>query len=231
MAPPDRISNTKGILYCAGRQGSVDQSFYRWVLRNTGVRVKPLGGHRDVLRQLQKKRPSAALPSTGVVDRDGWPDHILAQQSGLVEVLPYFEVESYLVHPELLGAALEHRGADVASSHMMEVLLQAARACYMPAINAHLSHAPKSRGAGRLEQMAAQYADQLERADTIIERGNAEALLRYFPGRQLSQRVARELDFLSAQHLLDTIMQVPGLREHCRPILDLRGALLLRLGL
>jgi hypothetical protein len=224
-------NNLNGVLYCAGRRGSTDQSFYRWVLRNTGVSVRPLGGHRDVLRQVQREAETSTVPVTGVVDRDAWPDHIVSTQAEWVEVLPYFEVESYLVHPELLGPALRHRGADTPIGEIVAVLLDAARGTYMPAIHAHLSHAPKAKGSGRLEQMASQYAQQLERADAIIESGNVDALLRYFPGRQLAQRVARQLDFLNAQHLLDTILQVPGLRDQCRPVQDLRGDLLLRLGL
>ena len=231
MTRSDRKSSSTGVLYCAGRRGSFDQSFYRWVLRSTGVRVEPVGGYRDVVRTLQRTAPPADGPAAGVVDRDARPDHILARQAETVEVLPYFEVESYLIHPSILGAALRHRGLRIQTKDMMAILLDAARGTYMPAINAHLNHAPKSRGSSRLEQMAAQYAEQLERADEIIKRGNADALLRYFPGRQLSHRVARKLDFLSAQHLLDTVLQVPGLRDQCRPVRDLRRALMLRLGL
>ena len=231
MSRSDRKSNSTGVLFCAGRRGSFDQSFYLWVLRNTGVQVEPVGGYRDVLRRIQRAESLPDGPIAGVVDRDARPDHILARQAETVEVLPYFEVESYLIHPAILGAALRHRGTRIQMKELMTVLLDAARGTYMPAINAHLNHAPKSRGASRLEQMAAQYAEQLEQADAIIKRGNADALLRYFPGRQLSHRVARKLDFLSAQHLLDTVLQVPGLRDQCRPVRDLRRALLLRLGL
>ena len=222
-------ASTQGRLYCAGRRGSVDASFYQWVLRGTGVEVEPLGGHRDVVRRVGRGPGPDGVPCAGVVDRDAWPDDILAKHAEVVEVLPYFEVESYLVHPELLGPALRRRGATVDATEMVSYVLEAARATYMPAINAHLSHAPKAKGRGRLEQMAAQYAEQLRRADSVIERGNVDALLRYFPGRRLAQRVARKLDFLNAQHLLETILQVPGLRDHCRPVQDLRGALLLRL--
>jgi len=219
------------VLYCAGRRGSVDEAFYRWVLRGKPVRVSPVGGHRDVVRLLgQSPREGEPARRAGVVDRDAWPDDVLVRQSATVEVLPYFEVESYLVHPELLGPALRLRGREVSSQELIDRLLEAARATYMPAINAHLSHAPKAKGRGRLEQMAQQYADQLRTADAIIERGNVDALLRYFPGRRLAQRLSKELDFLNAQHLLDSILRVPGLREHCRPVSDLRGALLLRLG-
>lgn len=231
MSRSDRESSNTGVLFCAGRRGSVDQAFYRWVLRRSGVHVEPVGGYRDVVRHTQRVEGTADGPVAGVVDRDARPDQVLARQAETVEVLPYFEVESYFIHPALLGEALRHRGIQMQTQDMMVVLLDAARGTYMPAINAHLNHAPKSRGASRLEQMASQYAQQLEKADAIIERGNADALLRYFPGRQLSHRVARQLDFLSAQHLLDTILQVPGLRERCRPICDLRRALLLRLGL
>ena len=230
MTPADQPTDTQSVLYCAGRRGSVDQAFYRWVLRGTEVRVAPLGGHRDVVRRVQKEHGRSAGRVTGVVDRDGWPDDALARQSETLEVLPYYEVESYLVHPELLGPALHMRGRQVPVTRLVELLLDAARATYMPAINAHLGHAPKAKGTGRLEQMAAQYAAQLRKADSIIESGNAEALLRYFPGRRLSQRVARKLDFLNAQHLLETILRVPGLRDQCRPVRDLRRALLLRLG-
>jgi|GEM_PF-5131168 len=230
MTGKDDNSATQGVLYCAGRKGSVDQSFYAWVLRGASVRVEPLGGHRDVVRRVGKELGRTSHPIAGVVDRDAWPDDILARQAESVEVLPYFEVESYLVHPELLGPALRLRGREIPVAQIVEFLLDAARATYMPAINAHLSHAPKAKGKGRLEQMAAQYAEQLRKADTIIDSGNADALLRYFPGRRLAQRVSRKLDFLNAQHLLETILRVPGLRDHCRPVQDLRGALLLRLG-
>jgi hypothetical protein len=231
MSRSDRQSSSTSVLFCAGRRGSVDQAFYRWVLRSSGVQVEPVGGYRDVVRRIQRAGGASKGAVAGVVDRDARPDHILARQAEAVEVLPYFEVESYLIHPALLGEALRHRGTRMHTQDMMAVLLDAARGTYMPAINAHLNHAPKSRGSSRLEQMAAQYAAQLEQADAIIERGNPDALLRYFPGRQLSHRVARKFDFLSAQHLLDTILQVPGLRDRARPVRDLRRALLLRLGL
>jgi len=219
-----------GILYCAGRRGSLDQAFYTWVLHGTGVKVLPLGGHREVVRQVGKEQGRVAVPVTGVVDRDALPEEILLRQSETVEVLPYFEVESYLVHPELLGPALRSRGREVPESELVGLLLEAARATYMPAINAHLGHAPKARGKGRLEQMAAQYADQLRTADAIIEGEDAEGLLQYFPGRRLSQRVARKLDFLNAQHLLDTILRVPALQDASRPVHRLRAALMHRLG-
>ena len=219
-------------LYCAGRRGSVDEAFYRWVLRGTPVKVQSVGGHRDVVR-IMGQPPDEMAPSrrAGVVDRDAWPNEVLVRQSSSVEVLPYFEVESYLVHPELLGAALRHSGRERGPEEIIGLLLESARAPYMPAINAHLSPAPKVKGRGRVEQMAQQYADQLRIADSIIERGNVDALLRYFPGRRLANRMAKQLDFFSAQHLLDEILRVPGLRDRCRPVSDLRGALLLRLGI
>ena len=219
------------VLYCAGRRGSLDEAFYRWVLRGRRVQVRSVGGHRDVVRILGQPPQAGEPPNrAGVVDRDAWPHDVLVRQSVTVEVLPYFEVESYLVHPELLAPAMRVRGRDVSAHELIDQLLEAARATYMPAINAHLSHAPKAKGRGRLEQMAQQYADQLRKADAIIESGNVDALLRYFPGRRLAQRMAKELDFLNAQHLLDSILQAPDLRNHCRPIKDLREALMLRLG-
>ncbi len=218
-----------GALYCAGRRGSVDEAFYQWVLRGLSIKVRSVGGHSDVVRALTQPRSNGDLVRrVGVVDRDAWPNEVLVRQSETVEVLPYFEVESYLVHPDLIGPALRHRGRQTTPEELIELVLEAARATYMPAINAHLSHAPKAKGRGRLEQMAQQYADQLRLADSIIKSGNVDALLRYFPGRRLAQRVAKKLDFLNAQHLLDSVLRVPGLRERCRPVLELREALILR---
>ncbi len=229
---PQRLptDDASPVLYCAGRPGSVDESFYRWVLRGSSVRVVPLGGHRDIVRHLQEGGGEAkGAPRCGVVDRDAWPDEALARQSDVVEVLPYFEVESYFVHPELLGPALADSGRPLEPAALVGLLLEAARSSYMVAINAHLSHAPKARGRDRLEEMARQYAGQLRYADSILERGNVDALLRYFPGRRLAQCLARDLDFLNPQHLVETVLRVPGLRERCRPVQDLRSALLLRL--
>lgn len=212
-------------LYCAGRKGGLDEAFYRWVLRGLSVKVVPVGAHRDVVRSVS----TGGARCAGVVDRDALPDDVLMRQAEHVEVLPYFEVESYLVHPAVLVPALAHRGTELSADVVVSKLIGAARGCYMPAINAHLSHAPKARGKARLEQMAQQYADQLRHADALLERGNVEAVLRYFPGRKLARTLARELDFLSAHDLLEAIVRTPGLRERSRPIRDLRDELELRL--
>ena len=199
-------------------------------MHDTGVEVIPLGGHRDVVRQVRECPEPGLVPVTGVVDRDAWPEETLERQGEHVEVLPFYEVESFLVHPEVLGVALALRGDGVSEEALIEMLLEAARAIYMPAINAHLGNAPKARGRSRLEQMAAQYAAQLQKADGIIASRDANAILRYFPGRRLAQRVARQIDFLNAQHLFDIILGVPGLQMKSPPVCALRHRLLQRLG-
>ena len=223
-------------LLCTGRPGSLDEAFFRWLMRGTPVWVHPVGVDKDVLRRLAEPEPGDAWTPgqpglAGVVDRGAQPDEVLLRRSSAVEVLPYYEVESYLCHPALVLPALSSRGVDLPVRELMPALLEAARATYMPAVNAHLSHQARPSGRERLERMAQQYADQLRMADEILEEGNVEALLRYFPGRRLANRLCRELDFLSPQHMLEVMRQVPGLREEAGPLRELRVALLQRLGL
>jgi len=231
MAQSTKNCEPKGRLYCAGQDRSIDHRFYEWVMDGAGVEVIPLGGHRDVVRQVREAPESSPVPVTGVVDRDAWPEETLTRQGEHVEVLPFYEVESFLVHPGVLGRALELRGRGLGEDALIDMLLEAAKAIYMPAINAHLGNAPKARGRTRLQQMAAQYAEQLQKADAIIASRDANAILQYFPGRRLAQRVARQMDFLNALHLFDMILEAPGLQRTSPPIRALRRRLLQRLGL
>ena len=225
------MSATDRVLYCSGQEGSIDQVFYRWVLAEDLIQVIPVGGHKTVVRRFVDPSPDDAPVqrglAAGVVDRDAYPEGVLQRQGELVEVLPYFEVESYLCHPDLLLPALASRGRPMDPETLLEHTVSSARATFVPAINAHLTHQPKPSGRRRLELMAAQYADQLRLADDILKKGNVESLLRYFPGRRLATRMARILDFTNAQDILSAIVALPELRE-TQPVATLREALLLR---
>lgn len=219
------------VLLCAGRPGSLMETFYRWVTEGAGLLVEPVGGHEAVLARFlgpaTDPRVTAGL-AIGVVDRDAYPDSVLERQRQVVHVLPYYEVESYLCHPAFVLPTLERRGQSTAAEALLDELVASARATYVPAINAHLSNTPRPSGRARLEQMAAQYAAQLAAADATLESGNVEALLRYFPGRRLADRLSRRLDFMSPQHLLESA--VKSLKaEEIAPVAQLRRELLARL--
>ena len=218
-------------LLCAGRPGSLVEHFYRWLLEGSDTVVEPVGGHEAVMSRFVGPQPDPRVAQglvTGVVDRDAYPDAVLERQSQHVHVLPYYEVESYLCHPALLIPTLTAMGQPPDPAALLDELVASARATYVPAINAHLSNTPRPSGRARLEQMAAQYADQLSAADATLESGNVDALLRYFPGRRLADRLSRRLDFMSPQHLLDcairhtTVAAVP-------PVQQLRADLLTRI--
>lgn len=214
------------VLVCPGRPGAVDESFYRWLMRGHKVKVEPGGSHKDVVRRFSEGEP--APRSVGVVDRGGHPDEVIARHEQHVVVLPYFELESYLCHPQLLIPALRARDLDLPEDELVDQLIRAARATYMPAVNAHLTHQPRPSGRARLERMAQQYADQLRAADELIAARDVEGVLAYFPGRRLASRLSRELDFLSPQHVLETAMRVPDLVGRCGPLKSLQEAILAR---
>mgnify|MGYP006936375618 FL=1 len=215
-------------LVCPGRAGSLDETFCRWLLEDDGVVVEPGGTHKEVVRRFSE---ATVVPPglAGVVDRGGHPDDVLARHAQHVVVIPYFELESYLCHPRLLTPALRARDLDFPEDDLLDHLTQSARATYMPAVNVHLTHQPRPGGRARLELMAQQYADQLRRADELIAAQDVEALLRYFPGRRLASRLSRQLDFLSPQHVLETLMRVKDVRQSAPPLVALRDAILDRL--
>lgn len=220
-------------LFCAGRPEALADALYRWVLDDPRVDVEPVGGHEAVIGRLAGPHPdprARAGRAAGVVDRDAYPDATLARQAELVHVLPYFEAESYLCLPALLLPTLAQLGRPTTEEALRAELVSSARATYVPAINAHLSNSPKPSGRARLEAMAAQYAAQLAAADSVLESADVEAILRYFPGRRLADRMARQLDFLSPHHLLECA------RAAVRPqqvsaLAQLRADLQARLGL
>jgi hypothetical protein len=217
-------------LICAGRPGSLMESFYRWVTAGLGVHVEPVGGHEAVLARFIGPEPDprvAAGLALGVVDRDAYPDAVLERQRAHVHVLPYYEVESYLCHPALLLPTVQRMGQAVSAEALVDELVASARATYVPAINAHLSNTPRPTGRARLEQMAAQYAGQLAAADATLDSGNVDALLRYFPGRRLADRLSRQLDFMSPQHLLDCAIKHVQIDE-VGPLQQLRQDLVAR---
>jgi len=203
VTPPTSPTPT---LFCPGRPDSLVEAVYRWVLDDPRIAVEPVGGHEAVLARFTGAHPDGRTRSgraAGVVDRDAYPEATLARQAEVVHVLPYFETESYLCHPALLGPTLAQLGRPRSAEALWAELVSSARATYVPAVNAHLSNSPKPAGRARLEAMAAQYAEQLAAADAVLEGDDVDALLRYFPGRRLADRVARQLDFLSPQHLLE----------------------------
>ncbi len=248
-APPPAAAADR-VLVCPGRTGAMDETFYRWLLADTGIQVEPGGSHKDVVRRFADAAgegegpsdgggedgaaagPVAGAPAqaVGVVDRGGHPPEVLARHARWVLVLPYFELESYLCHPALLMPALRVRDLELPDDELLDHLIRSARATYMPAVNAHLTHQPRPSGRARLELMAQQYADQLREADERIAARDVEALLAYFPGRRLASRLSRKLDFLSPQHVLETLMRVPGVRAGDNPVGALRRDILARFG-
>ena len=233
MAAQPPVLQRPCVLCCAGRQDALVGTFYRWVLDDPQIAVEPVGGHEAVIARVaaaQAEQRGRELRVAGVVDRDAYPASTLARQAELVHVLPIFEAESYLCMPALLHPTLAHLGRPIPDAALHAELVSCARATYVPAINAHLSNTPKPTGRARLEAMAAQYAAQLAAADAILDSGDTDELLRYFPGRRLLERLARRLDFLSPQHLFESVRaavvpaEVPALAQ-------LRADLKGRLGL
>lgn len=97
------------LVFCEGREEkSLDQELLRAWFNDKGTALVPVGGCENVKRctaAFQTSSIVSGFEAVGIIDRDHWPDDLLANIKG-VHVLPVHEVESlYVLKPVYLAVA------------------------------------------------------------------------------------------------------------------------------
>jgi len=103
----------KRIVFCEGREEkSLDQELLRSWFNDRDTALMPVGGCENVKRCTAAFKISdvvSGFDAIGIIDRDHWPDELLASLNG-VHVLPVHEIESLYVLKPVYAAIAVHSG-------------------------------------------------------------------------------------------------------------------------
>lgn len=106
-AIPDILKAGKALATEGERTGSIDETFYRWVLGEPDAEIAPLGSCSSVLKAVKHAdawkqiAPSATIH--GIIDRDYRSDKEIDEIQRSCAVTRYHHAESYLCEPRLIA--------------------------------------------------------------------------------------------------------------------------------
>jgi ABC-type dipeptide/oligopeptide/nickel transport system ATPase component len=97
------------MVFVEGEDGSADRAVYDWIFADMNMRIVPVGNCDQVKAAVAKSGPweiLGTLAVAGIVDQDyGRKDAL-----DTVVVTPYHEVESFLLHPDVICVLADRRG-------------------------------------------------------------------------------------------------------------------------